>query len=218
MPVATIFLIASIWLALTGGQGFGPNQWASLMGIFVVSVAYIVLFYCLGAFVSSVVLDQTLSSFSCFGVWILFVIIVPAMSPYIAKSLLKVPDLGSINRQTSYILNQEYNEAADRLMAPLIAQGMPQSEIQAKIKPELDKVVENVRAKARALVEDYKRAATQQAKLSIRLACLSPYSVYLVAVEELSGMGFERFVMYLTGMTNIRDVAPFPRTADSAEF
>jgi asparaginyl-tRNA synthetase len=32
------------------------------------------------------------------------------------------------------------------------------------------------------------------------------------------GLGFERAIMYLTGMTNIRDVIPFPRTVKSAEF
>jgi asparaginyl-tRNA synthetase len=32
------------------------------------------------------------------------------------------------------------------------------------------------------------------------------------------GMGFERFLMYLTGMDNIRDVIPFPRTPGHAEF
>ena len=32
------------------------------------------------------------------------------------------------------------------------------------------------------------------------------------------GLGFERAIMYMTGMTNIRDVIPFPRTVRSAEF
>ncbi len=32
------------------------------------------------------------------------------------------------------------------------------------------------------------------------------------------GLGFERVIMYLTGMGNIRDVLPFPRTPKSAEF
>ncbi len=32
------------------------------------------------------------------------------------------------------------------------------------------------------------------------------------------GMGFERLIMYLTGMSNIRDVIAFPRVAKSAEF
>ena len=32
------------------------------------------------------------------------------------------------------------------------------------------------------------------------------------------GMGFERLIMYLTGVSNIRDVLPFPRTTGNAEF
>ena len=32
------------------------------------------------------------------------------------------------------------------------------------------------------------------------------------------GLGFERLIMYLTGMSNIRDVLPFPRTTGSAEY
>ena len=32
------------------------------------------------------------------------------------------------------------------------------------------------------------------------------------------GLGFERLVMYLTGISNIRDVLPFPRTTGSADF
>jgi asparaginyl-tRNA synthetase len=32
------------------------------------------------------------------------------------------------------------------------------------------------------------------------------------------GLGFERMVLFVTGMTNIRDVIPFPRTPKNAEF
>ena len=32
------------------------------------------------------------------------------------------------------------------------------------------------------------------------------------------GLGFERCVMYLTGMSNIRDVIPFPRTVGNCEL
>ena len=32
------------------------------------------------------------------------------------------------------------------------------------------------------------------------------------------GLGFERLIMHLTGMENIRDVIPFPRTPGHAEF
>ncbi|MBD3110425.1 asparagine--tRNA ligase [Bacillus sp. AGMB 02131] len=32
------------------------------------------------------------------------------------------------------------------------------------------------------------------------------------------GLGFERLIMYITGMSNIRDVIPFPRTTGQADF
>ena len=32
------------------------------------------------------------------------------------------------------------------------------------------------------------------------------------------GLGFDRIIMYITGMSNIRDVLPFPRTPKTAEF
>ncbi|MEG0128499.1 MAG: asparagine--tRNA ligase [Clostridium sp.] len=32
------------------------------------------------------------------------------------------------------------------------------------------------------------------------------------------GLGFERIIMYMTGVSNIRDVIPFPRTAGQSEF
>jgi len=53
---------------------------------------------------------------------------------------------------------------------------------------------------------------------------LEPYEWYLDLRKYGSvphagfGLGFERLIMYLTGMQNIRDVLPFPRTTGSAEF
>lgn len=38
------------------------------------------------------------------------------------------------------------------------------------------------------------------------------------AIHSGFGLGFERLVQFVTGMTNIRDVIPFPRTPQNAEF
>ena len=37
-------------------------------------------------------------------------------------------------------------------------------------------------------------------------------------LRELHRLGFERCIMYLTGMGNIRDVVPFPRTVNNCEL
>ncbi len=41
---------------------------------------------------------------------------------------------------------------------------------------------------------------------------------YGTAVHSGFGLGFERLVQFTTGMSNIRDVIPFPRTPQNAEF
>ncbi len=41
---------------------------------------------------------------------------------------------------------------------------------------------------------------------------------YGTATHSGFGLGFERLIMYLTGLSNIRDVLPFPRTTGTAEF
>jgi len=46
--------------------------------------------------------------------------------------------------------------------------------------------------------------------LDLRRFGTAPHSGY--------GLGFERLIMYVTGMANIRDVIPFPRTPNNAEF
>ena len=38
------------------------------------------------------------------------------------------------------------------------------------------------------------------------------------SLTPASALGLERMMMYLTGLKNIRDVIPFPRTPGNAEF
>ena len=41
---------------------------------------------------------------------------------------------------------------------------------------------------------------------------------YGTTVHSGFGMGFERLIMYLTGIDNIRDVIPYPRTPGNCEY
>ena len=59
---------------------------------------------------------------------------------------------------------------------------------------------------------------TRLPKNDIGEACLMDLRKYGGVPHAGFGLGFERALMYLTGMQNIRDVIPFPRTPKNAEF
>jgi asparaginyl-tRNA synthetase len=69
--------------------------------------------------------------------------------------------------------------------------------------------------------DDYDKLLTRIQELGLRE---EDYAFYLdlrkfgSARHAGFGLGFERCVMYLTGMSNIRDVVPFPRTVNNCEL
>ena len=69
--------------------------------------------------------------------------------------------------------------------------------------------------------EDYNKLLNKMKELNMPL---EEYNWYLdlrkygSIVHSGFGLGFERAIMYLTGMQNIRDVIPFPRTPGNCEF
>ena len=69
--------------------------------------------------------------------------------------------------------------------------------------------------------EDYNKLANRMKELNMPV---DEYDWYLDLRKYGScnhagfGLGFERAIMYLTGMQNIRDVIPFPRTPKNCEF
>ncbi|MBN1951197.1 MAG: asparagine--tRNA ligase [Bacteroidales bacterium] len=69
--------------------------------------------------------------------------------------------------------------------------------------------------------EDYSKLVTRIKELGLRE---SDFSWYLdtrkfgSAPHSGFGLGFERMVQFVTGMANIRDVIPFPRTPKNAEY
>ena len=69
--------------------------------------------------------------------------------------------------------------------------------------------------------DDYEKLATRMEELGMKT---EDYGFYLDLRKYGStrhagfGLGFERCIMYLTGMGNIRDVVPFPRTVNNCEL
>lgn len=69
--------------------------------------------------------------------------------------------------------------------------------------------------------EDYNKLLNKMKELNMPIENYEWYldlRKYGSCVHSGFGLGFERAIMYLTGMQNIRDVIPFPRTPKNCEF
>lgn len=69
--------------------------------------------------------------------------------------------------------------------------------------------------------DDYEKLLNRCNELNIDIKPLDWYlelRKYGYYMSSGFGLGFERLIMYFTGMTNIRDVIPFPRTHGSIKF
>lgn len=69
--------------------------------------------------------------------------------------------------------------------------------------------------------EDYDKLVQRMQEMHVPVEELSWYldtRRFGTAPHSGFGLGFERMMLFVTGMTNIRDVIPFPRTPKNAEF
>lgn len=69
--------------------------------------------------------------------------------------------------------------------------------------------------------ENYDKLLSRMKELSMPIENYNWYldlRKYGSCVHSGFGLGFERAIMYLTGMQNIRDVIPFPRTPNNCEY
>ncbi len=69
--------------------------------------------------------------------------------------------------------------------------------------------------------ENYDKLISRMKELGMKEKELEWYTnlrKYGTCVHSGFGMGFERLVMYLTGIENIRDVIPYPRTPNNCDF
>ena len=81
--------------------------------------------------------------------------------------------------------------------------------------------IENYKRRPRT-VAFYGRVSTEHEQ---QLSALSNQMDWYIKLRRYGGcthsgfgMGFERLIIYLTGVENIRDVIPYPRTPNNCEF
>ena len=192
------------------------NDWGALGLIVFSAVLYVTLFYCLGIFISSRHKTGSSSIMTSLFIWVLFILVIPSLTPYVASFFAKTPSKIKIDREVSRLTDVERDELGRKLMQERIQEvqkkypnyesNLTREERQRRITndPEFKKADEEMTEavqkawseanriqgeKVDIIRADQNRKIESQMKLSIYLSMASPLSSFTYLATDLSATG-----------------------------
>ena len=192
------------------------TNWQTLGLIILGSILYFTIFYCIGIFISSLHHSSSSSIMTSIFVWILLVLIIPNLSPYIASFIVKTPSRIEVEREVSRLTGIERDKLGRRLSQekeleifrkyPFLEKRHTQTEIQRlisenptyrnayeelkrEIKKAWDKANQIQEEKADAIERELIRKEESQTSLSVIISMISPLSDFIYLATDLSSTG-----------------------------
>ncbi len=208
--------LSQIVILLNPRISWKGSDWGALALIFFAAVLYVTLFYCLGILISSRHKTGSSSIMTSLFVWVLFILVIPSLTPYMASFFAKTPSKITIDREVSRIYNTERDALGNKLSKerrqevqlkyPNYESSLSKEETQKRIAsdPEFKKAYEEMRtavneawseanriqgAKVEVIRDDQNRKIERQTKLSIYLSMMSPLSSFTYLATDLSATG-----------------------------
>lgn len=193
----------------------GPD-WGALGLIVLGSVIYVTVFDLIGVLLSSIHRSSSSSIMTSLFVWVLLVLVVPNLSPYVASFVKPAPSRIKIARETERIQDVERDELGRKMAAekrreltgryPVLAENLSAAETKLRVAQdpayrqayqaaaaEIDKVWAEANRiqgeKAGAIARDLRRREEAQTELSVRISMLSPLAGLTYLATDLSSTG-----------------------------
>lgn len=215
-PFLLSLIVGLIVILLNPRVQWKGQDWGAFGLIILGSIIYFTLFYCLGLFISSRHQASSSSVMTSLFVWVLLVLVIPNLSPYLASFLSKTPSKIKIDREVYRITQVERDEVGRKLMRekmlevekkyPILAERLSDAEIQKRIAQDAayKKAYEELReafeqawfeanqiqgAKAQIIEDELDRKEEAQQRLSQYISMISPLSDFTYLVTDLSSTG-----------------------------
>lgn len=219
IPFIFSILAGGLYITFQPDLQWDGSTWASFFFLVLASVTFISLFYLLGLLVSSFSRYSSVSILSSLFLWVLLILVLPNLSPYVAAQLYRVPSVQKIEREAMRLTNIERDELGRKLSREVTQKyeqqyGQVFTEYQAMSKdavrqrvaadPEFKAMHEAYRKeneqawgeanriqgeKAKKIRQELNLKAERQSRLAKNLACISPYANFVYVATDLSGTG-----------------------------
>jgi len=216
IPFVFSLLIGLLIIILNPKVNWKGADWGAFALIFLTSIIYFTLFYCLGVFISSRHHSSSSSIMTSLFIWVLLILIIPNLSPYVASFLAKTPSRIKVDREVYRLTQVERDDVGRRLSRerrlemykkyPFLSENLSEAEIKRKIAQdsgfkkayqELTEAIENAwreaneiqRVKADLIQRDLDRKQEAQQRLSTYISMASPLADFTYLATDLSSTG-----------------------------
>lgn len=103
IPFILALLVGVLYINLNPNIQWDGSAWAELGLLTAASVTFIMLFYLLGLMVSTFSRHSAISILNCLFLWVLLILVIPNVCPYISAQLRRVPSIRETQRQAEEI-------------------------------------------------------------------------------------------------------------------
>jgi ABC-type transport system involved in multi-copper enzyme maturation permease subunit len=223
--LAAVLAGAAIVL-LQSGTHWNADEWLSFAWVCGISLLYCGAFFALALMLSTLARRSSVSVLASMFAWVLLVLLVPNLSPYVAAQIVRAPARAALERDRQFITSEErdeiirsearkivqkYNLDVDwrQLFMDVTPEAVKRRlaadpgfrRLYEQIRNELMAMVNDVNRrqgeKAGRLMDAWRSRARQQFELSRRLSYASPLPPFVYAATELSVTGFRSRTQYL---------------------
>ncbi len=218
LPLAAAFLIALISAQLFGVDLIAAGALAKVVMLALTAGAYLVCFYALGLFVSSLVSSQKTSLVVLLVVWVVAVLAVPPIATMVAQAASPVPtsqyletrkdalDL-DIRRQAELEMGGVYREITGD------PEGNADTDKYYKNKESIDRRIVPIevgylnrrRQILNEIDRDAERRAANQNRFASLLMAISPAAAFAGAATDLAGTGDAQYAAWLESVRRYQD-------------
>jgi ABC-2 type transport system permease protein len=214
VTLAAAVLLGGLVVSLQAAGRWGTREWVAYALIGLVSLLYCLCFFTLGLAASALTTRSSVSVLVALLAWVVFVLVVPSLSPYLAAQVVRLPAVAALERDVQFITSEERDQLGRREQRAIWARhgelrealgagdewdrrlaADPQLRaryevVRDEIQAAWDRVNEQQQAKADRLLSDWRARSEQQTGLSRLLAAGSPLPSLVFALTELADEGF----------------------------
>ncbi|MFZ2146485.1 MAG: ABC transporter permease subunit [Sedimentisphaerales bacterium] len=110
IPFILSLLAGALYISINPAIQWDGSTWAEFSLLIAASVTFISLFYLLGLMVSTFSRYSSTSILTCLFLWVLLILVIPNMCPFISAQLYRIPSINKIERQLYHLTSIERDE------------------------------------------------------------------------------------------------------------